>query len=305
MAPVITKRKNIQFALAKVYEDQPFTEAKVAEPKLDGLRGAIIIEQDNICGALTRTGLPIPNAQLIVAELIHSNIFNGFVLDGEFMGKDWNESQSIVKTQSLHPDRGNLRFHVFDILRLSEWNAQHSCVPLHQRRRDLERMVRSAALTRTVLVPQVVVANQPAARNEFHRQLSKGYEGIMLKDPQAPYAFKKSSAWLKYKPVSEGDFTVVGVVEGRGKHEGVLGALKIMGTVEWKGREVNVTSEVGTGFDDITRRKLWDDHHLNATYGGTLTGLFGRTVEVEFQEVTEDNALRFPSFRRMRDDKAA
>lgn len=294
--PVTVKRKNIQFSLAKVYEGEFFEAPMYAEPKLDGLRGAIVVDQNNVCGALTRTGLPIPNARLVVEEIVKSGKFAGYVLDGELMGRNWNESQSIVKTQEEHPDIANLKFHVFDIIRIAEWEAKKSSVPQHQRRRDLERMIASAKLKRTVLVEQVEVFNN-SAKNFFLKQLEKGYEGIMLKDIQAPYAFKKSSAWLKYKPFFEGDFSITGAVEGRGKHAGRLGALKLAGTVQWKGRDVQVESEVGTGFDDATRDWLWQKH-LDAT-------LLGQIVEVEFQEVTEDNSLRFPSFSRMREDKAA
>lgn len=298
MAPVVTKRKNIQFALAKVYEGEPFTDVLWAEPKLDGLRGACIIPRNayNANVALTRTGLPIPNAAIVLKELEQSGQFDDCVLDGEFFGDDWNESQSIVKTQELHPDRHKLNFHVFDILPVKEWNAKKSTTPLCARKADLlTRLKLSPRAAHVKYVRHTEVWDAQQARAERAIQLLDGYEGIMLKDPNAAYAFKKSRAWLKYKPFFEGDFVVTGAVEGRGKHVGRLGALQLEGPVQWKGKKVGVLSEVGTGFDDATRQQLWNDYKHE--------GLIGRIAEVEFQEVTEDGSLRFPSFRRMRDDK--
>ena len=304
MAPVTVKRKNIQFALAKVYEGQPITKTLYAEPKLDGLRGAIIIERGNICGALTRTGLPIPNARLIVAELVASGRFDNFVLDGEFMGKDWNESQSIVKTQDAHPDIDNLKFHAFDLVTLKDWNAKKSTIPQETRKNMLKYFLTTVRVPHVVYVEHKLVSSADDIQKEFKRQLKAGYEGIMLKDPDAPYAFKKSKFWLKYKPFFEADLVVTGAVEGRGKHVGRLGALEVQGIARFNGKDVRVESEVGTGFDDATREQLWKEH-LKFDYKTAESGLYGRVVEVEFQEVTEDGALRFPSFRRMRDDKVA
>src|SRR4051812_19772720 len=100
MAAVVERRKKIQFSKGNVYEGKPFNEERWVEDKLDGLRGGIIFDVEGNGTAVTLTGLPIPNAQHIVDEIATSGQFVGMMLDGEFKGRDWNESQSIVKKQS-------------------------------------------------------------------------------------------------------------------------------------------------------------------------------------------------------------
>jgi ATP-dependent DNA ligase len=295
MAPVVTKRKNIQVQLAKFYEGQPLKGRYIAEPKYDGLRGVIIVHstklgQTPVVNALTRTGLPIPNATHIALELLDSGKFDGMVLDGEFLADNWNLSQSIVKSQSTHPEAETLKFYVFDMVSFADWVSKKNNDPLHKRKGDLVR--RAVGLKFTKNVPHTPCSTPEKILVTRDDHVKAGFEGIMLKDYDAPYRFKKSSDWLKAKPYFEGDFTVVSAFEGKGKHLGRLGGLKIVGTVQWKGAEVAVESEVGTGFDDAAREALW-----------VLPELVGSTVEVEFQEVTEDGALRFPVFRRVRGDK--
>jgi DNA ligase-1 len=288
--PVVTRRKNIQVQLAKVYEPGMALPSHLyMEPKFDGLRGIIDVD---LGVAYTRTGLPIPNAEKIIVELQKSGEFREMVLDGEFLADDWNLSQSIVKTQTLHPDIDSLKFYTFDLLSQNEWEYKACLRSLECRKQDLMRRWENSPVT-----PHVVYVEHQEPRTPLHLEtifkayLKKGYEGAMLKDAAACYQFKKHISWLKYKPFHDGDFTIIGAVEGRGKHKGVLGALQIKGKVE----KCPILCEVGTGFDDATRKQLWFDHKNN--------GLVGRIVEVEFQEITTDGALRFPSFRRMRDDK--
>ena len=62
MAPVVERRKKIQFSKGNVYEGKPFNEERWVEDKLDGLRGGIIFDGGS-GSAVTLTGLPVPNAQ--------------------------------------------------------------------------------------------------------------------------------------------------------------------------------------------------------------------------------------------------
>lgn len=288
MAAVVERRKKIQFSKGNVYEGKPFEGLRWVEDKLDGLRGGIIFK-GNVGTAVTLTGLPIPNAQHIVDEFSASGQFDDQMIDGEFKGKDWNESQSIVKKQSKHPDALNLKFHVFDTMPTHVWEAASGSLPLTLRKQDLEKRLCRSILPHVVLVPHRTIVSDAQvipARNEAN---ARGLEGIMIKVPTAPYAFKKNNDWLKCKPVNEDDFTIEGATVGRGKNADMLGALALVGFVG----STLVRSEVGTGFDDLTRKQLWADY-LNGK-------LIGRIVQVEYQEVTEDNSLRFPSFMRTRD----
>jgi DNA ligase-1 len=290
MPPVVVRRKPIQVQLAKVYEGGGFIKPMWAEPKLDGLRGVLIVDGDE-GKALTRTGMDVPNANHILEELLDSGEFQGMVLDVEFLATNWNDSQSIVKTQSVHPLAETLKAHAFDLLSVSEWKLSQCYRALELRKFDLMRRLDNFEFEKTVYVDHKIVSTEADAKQHMSEMVKAGYEGIMLKDPDGNYVFKKTNLWLKYKPFFEADFTIEGAVEGRGKHEGKLGALKIVGFVN----DRLIKSEVGTGFDDDQRKTLWHDYESER--------LLGRIVEVEYQEITEDGKLRFPAFRRVRDDK--
>jgi ATP-dependent DNA ligase len=292
MAPVVERRKKIQFSKGNVYVGKPFNELRWVEDKLDGLRGGIIFK-GNVGTAVTLTGLPIPNAQHIVDELAASGQFDDQMIDGEFKGRDWNESQSIVKKQSPHPDALNLKFHVFDTMPTTVWETQKGSAPLCARKESLKKRVTGSILPHVVYVEHRPIFSDMQvipARNEAN---ARGLEGIMIKVPDALYAFRKNNDWLKCKPINEDDFVITGATEGRGKNEKMLGALAITAPINGQ----IIVSEVGTGFDDMMRKRLWADF-LNGR-------LLGRLVQVEYQEITEDNSLRFPAFMRMRDDKNA
>ena len=115
-----------------------------------------------------------------------------------------------------------------------------------------------------------------------------GYEGIMIKDPEAPYECKRSVAWLKLKPFIEVSLTVVATEEGTGKNVGKMGALVCEGIDDGKAIRVNV----GSGFTDQQRDEFWSCR------------VDGQVVEVRADAVTQNQdgtySLRFPRFKSFR-----
>lgn len=302
--PVVTKRPMIQFAKGHVYEPSMFPAKGVrwVEDKLDGLRGGIAImgmydmPVRNV--AFTLTGIEIPNAQVIVDELVDTQKFGGMFLDGEFRAGSFSDSQSIVKTLAPHPKANELRFYAFDMMPLDDWLGRRKNMKLKERKFQLDGRIVTSGLKLTIPVRHAVAKSHEEVEFLLDAAVNRGLEGVMVKDPEACYAFCKSNDWLKYKPVHEADFEIIGATEGRGKDAGTLGALEITGEAEGQ----QIRCEVGTGFLARDRETLWKDY-LNHN-------LIGRMVQVEYQEITEPKgnktkfkALRFPSFQRMRDDK--
>lgn len=107
---------------------------------------------------------------------------------------------------------------------------------------------------------------------------ARGWEGIMLRNPDAPYERKRTRNLLKVKPVVDEEFTVVDVQAGTGKHEGRMGAL----VCERDGE----TFKVGTGFTDADREQ---------------SGWVGKTITVEYFEITPRGVPRHPRFKGVRD----
>jgi DNA ligase-1 len=117
-----------------------------------------------------------------------------------------------------------------------------------------------------------------------------GYEGVMIKDVDAPYECKRTHAWLKAKPFIEVTLEVKDVEEGTGRNEGRLGAVVCEGVDDGKKISVNV----GSGFSDANRDEFWNSR----------TDIVGQLVEVRADAVTQNQdgtySLRFPRFKTFR-----
>jgi DNA ligase-1 len=120
--------------------------------------------------------------------------------------------------------------------------------------------------------------------------VKQGYEGIMIKNLDAPYLCKRSDSWMKWKPTITVDLTIVGFEEGTGRNEGRLGAIIYEGV----DNERNIRVNVGTGYSDSDRDEFWAARHR-------LLGVIG---EVEADAVTQNQdgtySLRFPRHKRFR-----
>jgi DNA ligase-1 len=148
------------------------------------------------------------------------------------------------------------------------------------------------------LLPHIVVdLDTSEGKDQLSRyandQVSVGFEGIMIKDVEAPYECKRNTFWMKYKPVYDYDLTVIAVEEGTGKNKGRMGALHCEGVDDGKHIVVNV----GSGYTDEERQTYWDDKSL----------VIGQTAVVLADAITQNQngsySLRFPRFKTFRDDK--
>ncbi len=124
------------------------------------------------------------------------------------------------------------------------------------------------------------------------RAVDGGYEGIMIKDLEAPYECKRTTSWLKLKPFIEVSLKVIGTEEGTGKNVGKLGALIVEGKDDGKFIKTNV----GSGLNDENREEFWKAKEK----------LIGQIVEVRADAITQNQetenewSLRFPRFLRFR-----
>jgi DNA ligase-1 len=120
--------------------------------------------------------------------------------------------------------------------------------------------------------------------------VAAGFEGIMIKDLDAPYECRRSTFWMKWKPTITVDLNIVGFEEGTGRNAGRLGAIICEG--DDNGCRINVN--VGSGLSDANRDEYWSARDQ----------LLGNVVEVEADAVTQNQdgtySLRFPRFVRFR-----
>lgn len=286
---------------------------KRLEPKLDGVRVLLtVIPNDDgevSVMSLSRNGKLFENFGHIedqirdnfvkIVRAVGSNVLvDGFVLDGEVIGNTFQElmrqarrKENVQATDSV--------FNIFDIIPLADFRRGHWNAQLSKRIGMLNKLNHIIDnLPNIELLPHIMVDLDTAeGKDQLNRyakdQVNAGFEGIMIKDVDAPYECKRNTFWMKWKPTITVDLEVVGVEEGTGRNVGRLGALVCSGVDD--GKEINVN--VGSGFSDDDRDNLYRDRNM----------VIGRTVEILCDVITQNQdgtySLRFPRFVRFRDDK--
>jgi DNA ligase-1 len=218
-----------------------------------------------------------------------------FVLDGEIVGKSF---QALMKQAQRKRDANtdDMIYHVFDIMPLTEFR-EGFCNIKQSKRIDL--LKRSQAFLPengcVRVMPGLDVDLDTAEGHDIMRRFAEdavveGYEGIMIKNMDAPYECKRSDFWMKWKPTITVDLNIVGFEEGTGRNAGRLGAIICEGV----DNERTICVNVGSGLSDANRDEYW----LNRDK------LLGDVVEVQADAVTQNQdgsySLRFPRFLRFR-----
>ena len=272
---------------------------KQIEIKLDGVR-VITIIRGNKVEMFSRNGKQFHNFGHIIAEiesvLVSKPAPYDLVLDGEVMSADF---QDLMK--QLHRKDGKQStdavLHLFDMIPLDKfkegtWDKPQSTRSLytsHWVRDNTEQLAHVQALD------WEDVDLDTSEGQERFVQLNKaavdgGYEGVMIKDIDAPYECKRTHSWLKAKPFIEVTLEVIEVEEGTGRNKGKLGAVVCSGVDDGKDIRVNV----GSGFTDDNRSVFWSSRN----------DLIGLLVEVRADAVTQNQdetySLRFPRFKTFR-----
>jgi len=260
------------------------------EPKLDGLR-CIIVKRDGLATMFTRSGTVLETLPKI-KRVIEEAPWDNFVLDGEAMGSDWNESASVVMSHKRGKDDSNIVFHAFDSMPFSDWHDQESSMELSTRVELTEELISQVNSPSVVHVKGVTVNDPKELLDFYSKNLEGGFEGIMIKDVSALYSFKRSSSVRKMKPVATYEGMIVGHYMGnRGsKREGLWGGFEVM-------MPNGVITRVGGGFTDVLKAEIGVDPDV----------WIGRVVELEGQPdpstsdgLTKDGKVRFPVFIRER-----
>lgn len=218
----------------------------------------------------------------------------GSVIDGEAMGKDWAESQSVLSSTKNVKDESAITYYVFDLVPLKEWSNGVGTMPFSYRHEQLAALVNDQIKSpRVTVVWGEVVEDEEALWEFYDDALLKGHEGIMVKDLDAPYQFTRTKFVRKLKPKQTWDGQIVGWEMGaeHGKWAGGFGAFLVQFCKD------GPVTKVGGGYTDAERAEIF------AALSAHPKAYDGRWVEVEGQELTSDGVVRFPVFVHFRDDK--
>ena len=257
----------------------------IGSPKYDGIRALV---QDTL---LSRRLTPIKNTALRIAFGSHE--FEG--MDGELflplhLG-DFHTGSGIIR--SAHKPAGQIEFHVFDSFKVP-------ARPFWRRLEEVQRRLASIPTGQITAVPHQHLSDLDELLEYEEDVLERGFEGVMLRHPEGPYKFGRSTLnehWLlKLKRFSDAEAKVIGFEEQmhngnaattdalgkikRSKHKAnmvgkdTLGAFICVGTNgRFKGVEFRVAggskTPKATPMDDAFRKEVW--RHQKKYLGRTFT----------------------------------
>lgn len=161
---------------------------------------------------------------------------------------------------------------VWDVIPYQNFLSGIDITPYEKRYNHLHSLLSKTNQTKISLVPSWAVNSYEEAQVIFRKLLNEGKEGIILKDCTAIWEDKRSKQQIKFKAVLDADLKCVGIEEGTGKYEGMIGSL----ICETSDGIVKVS--VGSGLTDDDRKKpaeYYIDKVIAVTYNGKITNKQG------------------------------
>lgn len=290
---------------AKPPHDKKIKGKKLLDIKLDGVRLLTVLDKEQgTVTQYTRNGKLNENFTEVREALARTmaELPGSVVLDGEIVSTSFQELMTQVNRRE-GVDTSAARLALFDIIPLADFRTGTCTIDQSTRHAILSELETTGLLRRTTeglayVIPKTEVdldtEEGQKGLADFNRMaLDAGYEGVMVKEPTAPYECKRSAAWLKIKPWIEVSLEVVALQEGDAgsKYQGMLGALVCRGVDD--GREIEVN--VGSGLSDEQRGEIWANQDA----------YIGMIAEVRADAITKDRnsevySLRFPRFKGWR-----
>lgn len=290
---------------------------KMLDVKLNGVRLMTFIDKESrTVSQWTRNGKrndSFPQITKALEPLIDF-LPGSIVLDGEIMAQTFQELMTMVNRKTKK-DTSDCKLALFDIVPLRDFKAGYCEMPqkdrhtalcalipklqslssdimLHPELDDLDAGSDTDLFNAAYVIPKVTVdldtPEGQATFAEFNRQaLAAKLEGIMIKDPEAPYEAKRSVGWLKAKPFIEVSLEIVGFSNGKPgtKYANFIGAIFMYGREDDK----HILVRVG-GMSDEVRFDF-------AMRKEELLGFIG---EVRADEITAPGEPK-PMIERIRD----
>ena len=240
----------------------------ITQPKLDGERCRN--EGSDLFSSEGNLFVSVPHINVAIEE----QVLGSFALDGELWHPDlsFSEIHSRVSRQSyetLHPLAHEIGFHVFDFI--DETMKQH---------------VRTIFLADSALQPPLYAVPFQVAHSfdqimeQYQLYLSKGYEGIIVRQINQRYVKKRSTFMLKFKPKKHDWYQIVDVNEAVSKDDRPLAMVGAFVCQDMDGTTFNV----GAGeLNHEERRRYWVAHLENR--------VVGNWCKVSYQHLTSANGV--------------
>lgn len=280
---------NLSPMLAKKYPESHREQFYYIQEKLDGNR--CIAYYDKKWKFQSRSGKPL-TVKFDMEWAMTSRVYDGEIMTlGKAGSRDFNKTSGAVNSKFV--DKSELHYYIYDIM--------DDTLSYKERYKILEKIVDGAG-SRQInkdcsilpVLDEVWVYPNPEYNYKLDYWLdyivSKGGEGIMLRDPDALYKHgePRTNALLKYKKLQTMDLRIVNWNLGKGKYMGAIGSFHC----ESDDGKISVNV---AGMDDATR---FSDPQ----------SFIGKIIEVAYFDCSKSKtktteSLRFPRLKRIRYDK--
>lgn len=268
-------------------------------PKLDGVRAVVI---DGV--VYSRSLKPIPNK--FVQQCFGKPEYDG--LDGELIVGDPTDPHCFSNTTSgIMSEDGDPKVHYYIFDSFNEPN-------IYWHRRFWEGAILNYVKSDLVkLVPQFVCFNEGGILKNEEVFLKQGYEGLVIRDPNAPYKFGRSTVregyLLKLKRYLDSEAKVIGweplLSNTNEAKRNELGELErsncksgmvekpMLGTIRVKDLKTSVQFHIGSGFTEEQRRSFYNDPEQ----------ILGKIIKYKYFPVGVKELPRHPVFLGIRDER--
>lgn len=282
--------------LVKAFKEQP---DYLASAKLDGIRALIINGT-----VVSRTLKPIRNKHV---QKLFGNRPELEGLDGELIvGSPTDPNCFRTTTSGVMSEHGepDVTFYVFDYINRAlgfEWRY-------HFYSHHLEDEVRDPRIRS---VRQIPIGHIERAQEQAVEAVKAGYEGLILRSPDRPYKFGRSTikegGMLKIKEFQDGEAKIIDCQEllhnlneakkdalgytERSSHKDNKAKGEILGSLVVRDLQTGVEFKIGTGFDFQQRVELWE----------ASADIIGKIVTYTSFGYGAYDKPRFPVFKGFRD----
>lgn len=270
------------------------------EEKMDGVRFEAITDKDK-CILYTRNGniAHIPSIENELSTLCAIRP-ETFVLSLEITGKDRKSVSGTInkflKGTATKEDEKDLIANIFDVNYAADFEKQVCNSKLYARQALLDVLFEgfeSDIVRRVDSIKCLQGDNiQETILSYYNKIVAAGGEGVIVKDLDGYYEFKRSKNWLKAKEWLTMDLRIVGFTEGYGKRENTIGGL----ICETDDKRISVN--VGSGLSDEDLEYI----------ANNKDEVLGKIVEVKYNAEIDDKntgkrSLFLPVYVDIRTDK--
>lgn len=281
--------ENLQ--LAKTIEMKDIKFPAIAELKLDGIRVLFLNGK-----FYSRSGkrIYLPETENALSYL--DNLMLDIEVTLETPKQKYRQIISGIINSAIHKGSINedlLFFNIIDMMNGEHYIKKHCVKTLKERKQRIKEFIHlndnGISFRQIETFP---INNLEECQEAYNDAITLGYEGIIVKHEEDKYQFKRSSQWARFKEVRTTDLKCIGVFEGQGKYEGLIGGLHCRGIAE--GEEVEV--KVGSGMTDYDRERS-PEYYI------------GKIIEVKYNslsynKVDNRKSLFLPRFVCVRHDKS-